>query len=134
YRRVQASRGEEPPENRTHHDPRREGRISESRHLRAVRQRDVPARQRDRRHRRRSVVDPRGQRPAQQAARGDGREGIPPLAHLRPGDRMSIFKKCDAYTIARDAQAAGIYPYFVPIEESTATEARIDGKWRIMVG
>lgn len=47
---------------------------------------------------------------------------------------MSIFKKCGTYTTARDAQALGIYPYFVPIEESTATEARIDGTWRVMVG
>ena len=47
---------------------------------------------------------------------------------------MSIFRKCDEYTLARETQAAGIYPYFVPIEESTATEARIDGDWKIMVG
>jgi 8-amino-7-oxononanoate synthase len=47
---------------------------------------------------------------------------------------MSIFKKCDEYTLARETQAAGIYPYFVPIEEATATEARIDGEWKVMVG
>jgi 8-amino-7-oxononanoate synthase len=29
---------------------------------------------------------------------------------------------------------AGLYPYFVPIEASTATEARIGGEWKIMVG
>lgn len=34
----------------------------------------------------------------------------------------------------RQAQAAGIYPYFVPIEESTATEARVGCEWKIMVG
>ena len=32
---------------------------------------------------------------------------------------MSIFRKCDEYTLARETQAAGIYPYFVPIEQST---------------
>jgi 8-amino-7-oxononanoate synthase len=47
---------------------------------------------------------------------------------------MSIFRKCDEYTLARETQAAGIYPYFVPIEQSTATEARIGGEWKIMVG
>jgi 8-amino-7-oxononanoate synthase len=47
---------------------------------------------------------------------------------------MSIFDKCSAYTIAREVQALGVYPYFWPIEESTATEARICGQWRIMVG
>lgn len=47
---------------------------------------------------------------------------------------MSIFKKCDGYTLAREMQAAGVYPCFVPIKESTATEARIGGEWKIMVG
>jgi 8-amino-7-oxononanoate synthase len=47
---------------------------------------------------------------------------------------MSIFRKCDAYTLARETEAAGVYPYFVPIEESTATEARVDGEWKVMVG
>jgi 8-amino-7-oxononanoate synthase len=47
---------------------------------------------------------------------------------------MSILRKCEEYTLARETQAAGIYPYFAPIEESTATEARIGGEWKIMVG
>ncbi|MDB4877426.1 MAG: aminotransferase class [Gemmatimonadetes bacterium] len=47
---------------------------------------------------------------------------------------MSIFKKCADYTLAHETKAAGIYPYFVPIEESTATEARIGGEWKVMVG
>ena len=47
---------------------------------------------------------------------------------------MSIFDKCDGYTIARETEAAGIYPYFHPVEESTATEAKIRGEWRVMVG
>jgi 8-amino-7-oxononanoate synthase len=47
---------------------------------------------------------------------------------------MSIFEKCAQYTTAHDAQAAGIYPCFVPIEQSTATEALVDGTWRVMVG
>lgn len=47
---------------------------------------------------------------------------------------MSLFDKCRAYTAARETQAAGLYPYFHPIEESTATQARIGGEWKIMVG
>ncbi|HEY4130123.1 MAG TPA: aminotransferase class I/II-fold pyridoxal phosphate-dependent enzyme, partial [Gemmatimonadaceae bacterium] len=47
---------------------------------------------------------------------------------------MSILRKCDEYTLARETEAAGVYPYFVPIEASTATEARIGGEWKIMVG
>ncbi|MEO6879109.1 MAG: aminotransferase class I/II-fold pyridoxal phosphate-dependent enzyme, partial [Gemmatimonadaceae bacterium] len=47
---------------------------------------------------------------------------------------MSIFAKCEKYTLARELQAAGIYAFFVPIEEATATEARVDGEWKVMVG
>jgi 8-amino-7-oxononanoate synthase len=47
---------------------------------------------------------------------------------------MSILSKCDEYTLARETEAAGVYPYFVPIEASTATEALIGGEWKIMVG
>src|SRR6185437_13038157 len=47
---------------------------------------------------------------------------------------MSIFTKCEEYTLARETRAAGIYPYFVPIDESTATECRVGSKWKVMVG
>lgn len=47
---------------------------------------------------------------------------------------MSVFDKCPLYTVARDTEALGLYPYFHPIEESTTTEARIGGEWRVMVG
>jgi 8-amino-7-oxononanoate synthase len=47
---------------------------------------------------------------------------------------MSIFDKCEGYTMAREAQAAGVYPYFTPIQQATGTEALIDGEWKIMVG
>jgi 8-amino-7-oxononanoate synthase len=47
---------------------------------------------------------------------------------------MSIFDKCDGYVLPRQFQAEGIYPYFVPIEESTPTEARVGGEWKVMVG
>src|SRR3954469_3119791 len=47
---------------------------------------------------------------------------------------MSLFDKCEAYTLAHEVYAMGVFPYFHPIQESTATEARIGGKWKIMVG
>ena len=47
---------------------------------------------------------------------------------------MTLFEKCAAYTLPGEVQAMGIYPYFTPIEETTATEARIRGEWKIMVG
>src|SRR5919202_1797203 len=47
---------------------------------------------------------------------------------------VKIFEKCDAYTVARLAQAEGIYPYFTPVEASTATEVLVDGEWKLMVG
>jgi 8-amino-7-oxononanoate synthase len=47
---------------------------------------------------------------------------------------MSIFEKCTAYTYADEVKALGIYPYFMPTQETTATEARIGGEWKIMVG
>ena len=47
---------------------------------------------------------------------------------------MKIFAKTEGYTAARDARAAGVYPYFAPIQEATPTTARIGGQWKIMVG
>ena len=47
---------------------------------------------------------------------------------------MKIFAKTEGYTAAREAQAAGVYPYFAPIQEATPTTARIGGQWKIMVG
>jgi 8-amino-7-oxononanoate synthase len=47
---------------------------------------------------------------------------------------MTIFDKCSAYTLPQEVQEMGIYPYFTPIQETTATEARIGGEWKIMVG
>ena len=47
---------------------------------------------------------------------------------------MTIFDKCSSFTTARVLQAEGIYSYFTPIEESTATEVRVDGEWKILVG
>jgi 8-amino-7-oxononanoate synthase len=47
---------------------------------------------------------------------------------------MSLFEKCYRFTKAREVQAAGYYPYFVPIEASYDTEVIINGERKIMVG
>jgi 8-amino-7-oxononanoate synthase len=47
---------------------------------------------------------------------------------------MNIFDKANGYTLPEEGKARGVYPYFQAIQESTATEARIDGAWKIMVG
>ncbi|MCD6424800.1 MAG: pyridoxal phosphate-dependent aminotransferase family protein [Anaerolineales bacterium] len=47
---------------------------------------------------------------------------------------MDIFTKCQNYTAARDAQASGLYPYFIPLAESEGTVAEYKGKSLIMCG
>lgn len=47
---------------------------------------------------------------------------------------MDIFKKCAEYTLAKDAIAAGIYPYFIPLTENEGTEVVLRGKRLIMCG
>lgn len=47
---------------------------------------------------------------------------------------MDIFDKCDEYILARMAQASGLYPYFLPIENSEGTEAIFDGRRVLMLG
>jgi 8-amino-7-oxononanoate synthase len=46
----------------------------------------------------------------------------------------SLFDKCYDYTYADEVKAAGIYPYFRPIEESEGPVVRMDGKQIIMAG
>jgi 8-amino-7-oxononanoate synthase len=47
---------------------------------------------------------------------------------------MGIFDKCSAFTEAREAQAQGVYPYFVPMEATTPTRALVGGEWKLMMG
>lgn len=47
---------------------------------------------------------------------------------------MHVFAKCRAFTRARELRDAGLYPYFMPIEESHDTYVVIEGKKKIMVG
>ena len=47
---------------------------------------------------------------------------------------MSLFDRTHRYTRAREAQAAGLYPYFVPISASYDTEVIVRGERKVMVG
>ncbi len=47
---------------------------------------------------------------------------------------MDLLQKCAEYTDAREAMAAGIYPYFHAIESGQDTEVIMDGKRVIMIG
>jgi 8-amino-7-oxononanoate synthase len=47
---------------------------------------------------------------------------------------MSLFDKCYGFTMAREAEAAGIYPYFRAITESYDTDVVVGGQRKVMVG
>ena len=47
---------------------------------------------------------------------------------------MDIFEKCSGYTLAKEAMAIGMYPYFIPLTESEGTEASYQGRRLIMCG
>jgi 8-amino-7-oxononanoate synthase len=47
---------------------------------------------------------------------------------------MDLFTKCENYSTARDAQASGLYPYFLPLEESEGSLAKFNGRTLIMCG
>ena len=47
---------------------------------------------------------------------------------------MDIFQKCQGYTEAREAMAAGLYPYFIPLTENEGSEAVYRGHRLIMCG
>ncbi len=49
-------------------------------------------------------------------------------------DPTHIFAKCHAFMRAREVRALGLYPYFMPIEESHDTYVMIGGEKKIMVG
>jgi 8-amino-7-oxononanoate synthase len=47
---------------------------------------------------------------------------------------MDLFEKCRQYTRAREAMAAGLYPYFMPLDETEGTEVTIGDKKLVMIG
>jgi 8-amino-7-oxononanoate synthase len=47
---------------------------------------------------------------------------------------MDLFEKCRQYTRAREVMAAGLYPYFMPLDDTEGTEVTIGDKKLIMIG
>ena len=47
---------------------------------------------------------------------------------------MDLFEKCYQFTDAKEARAAGIYPYFHALETGQDTEVVMEGKSIIMLG
>lgn len=47
---------------------------------------------------------------------------------------MDLFEKCRAFTEAREAQATGIYPYFIALTDSEGTEVTVGDHRLIMIG
>ncbi len=47
---------------------------------------------------------------------------------------MNLIDKCIRFTRAREAKAAGYYPFFLPIEQSSGTEVVVNGETKIMMG
>ena len=47
---------------------------------------------------------------------------------------MDLFDKCAEFTIAKEAEEGGYYPYFIPLTESEGTEASYQGHRLIMCG
>ncbi|NMA06286.1 MAG: pyridoxal phosphate-dependent aminotransferase family protein, partial [Ruminococcaceae bacterium] len=47
---------------------------------------------------------------------------------------MDLFQKCKNFTMAEEAKAAGIYPYFHALESRQDIEVIMEGKRRIMLG
>ena len=47
---------------------------------------------------------------------------------------MDIFAKTGQFTAAREAMAVGLYPYFVPLDETEGTEVSVNGRNIIMIG
>ena len=47
---------------------------------------------------------------------------------------MDIFQRCQGFTEAKEAMAAGVYPYFIPLTENDGTTAVFRGHRLIMCG
>ena len=48
--------------------------------------------------------------------------------------QIPLFDKCRGFTRAKEAQAAGLYPYFTPITAAEDTVVTIHGKTKVMMG
>ncbi len=47
---------------------------------------------------------------------------------------MDLFDKCHKWTRAKVAMEAGLYPYFMPLDDTEGTEVTIGGKKLVMIG
>jgi 8-amino-7-oxononanoate synthase len=47
---------------------------------------------------------------------------------------MDLFEKCRTWTTAKDLKEAGLYPYFMPLDETEGTEVTIGDKRLVMIG
>jgi 8-amino-7-oxononanoate synthase len=47
---------------------------------------------------------------------------------------MDVFEKCLQFNTAREMQAAGLYPYFLPLDDTEGTEVTIEGRQVLMIG
>lgn len=47
---------------------------------------------------------------------------------------MDLFEKCWKFTDARELQASGFYPYFMPLDDTEGTEVTVSGKRLVMIG
>jgi 8-amino-7-oxononanoate synthase len=47
---------------------------------------------------------------------------------------MDLFDKCSAFTRAKEAIESGIYPYFMPLDDTEGTEVTIGDKRLVMIG
>lgn len=47
---------------------------------------------------------------------------------------MDLFDKCGQFTAAKDAMAVGLYPFFIPLQDTEGTEVIIGGRKIIMIG
>ena len=47
---------------------------------------------------------------------------------------MDLFKKCEDYSVARNARELGLYPYFRELESRPDAAVIMEGKRRIMLG
>lgn len=70
-----------------------------------------------------------------------GRRVADPSAATRPerprvseAEPLDLFDKCSRFDRAEELRRAGLYPYFLPIEENLTEEVVIDGKRFLMIG
>ena len=47
---------------------------------------------------------------------------------------MVYLEKCPTWTVAKELKKAGLYPYFMPLDETEGTEVTIGDKRLVMVG